>query len=196
MVVSAALYSKYTDSSYLVTKAIVELYDAVPSTSPIPSSAIGTPPTQAYRCRVKVTSATSHTDCTGSVTIGSDTLTFTTSGQVKITTTQITASTKPSIAYSGLDCQITIECLDAGGAPIYAETETAIDVAWNDTQKHVPAPEGGWTTITNTTASTEDSTIAVGDILRKTSTGADYQVKAIKSIKNHLRLEIKRILTF
>lgn len=192
----AALYSKYTNSSYLVTKSVHELYDAVPTASPISSSAISTPPTVAYRCRVTVTSATGHTDCAGSITIDGEALTFTATGQKKICTTSITASTKPAITYSGLDCQITIECVDSGGAPIYSETETVINVAWNDTQKWVPAPEGGWTAISNTTASTEDSTIDVGDVLRKTSGGADYQVKATQDIHNHLGLFIKRKLIF
>jgi len=192
----AAFHSKLTNSSYLVTKSVHELYDAVPSASPISSSAISTPPTVAYRCRVTVTSTTGHTDCTGSITIDGEALAFTATGQKKICTTSISASTKPTLTYTGLDCQITIECIDTGGAPIYSETETAIDVSWNDTQKWVPSPEGGWTAITATTAETDNSTIDVGDILRKTSAGADYQVKAVRPVKNLLGLEIKRRLTF
>jgi hypothetical protein len=194
--IDAALYSKYTNSSYLVTKSVHELYDAVPTASPISSSAISTPPTVSYRCQVIVTSVTGHTDCSGTLLIGSDSLDFSASGQKKVCTTNIAANTKPAISYTGLDCQITIECVDSGGAPIYSETETAINVAWNDTQKWVPAPEGGWTAITNTTASTEDSTIDVGDVLRKTSGGADYQVKATHDIHNHLGLFVKRKLIF
>jgi len=192
----AAFHSKLTDSSYLVTKAITELYDAVPSASPISASAIGTPPTVAYRCRAKVTTSTTHTDCAGTLTIGSDVLTFTAANQIKICTTTITANTKPAISFVGLDCNILIECIDAGGSPILSEILTAIDVAWNDTQKWLPSPEGGWTAITATTAETDNSTIDVGDILRKTSTGSDYVVKSVHTVKNHLGLEIKRRLTF
>jgi len=192
----AAFHSKLTNSSYLVTKSVHELYDAVPSASPISSSAISTPPTVAYRCRVTVTSTTGHTDCTGWITIDGEALGYTATGQKKICATSISASTKPTLTYTGLDCQITIECIDTGGAPIYSETETAIDVSWNDTQKWVPSPEGGWTAITATTAETDNSTIDVGDILRKTSAGADYQVKAVRPVKNLLGLEIKRRLTF
>ena len=192
----AALYSKYNSSSYLVTKAILELYDAVPSASPISAAAIATPPTVAYRCQVTVTSVTGHTDCSGTVVIGSDSLSFSTSAQKKVTTTTIAANTKPAITYANLDCQITIECIDAGGQPIYAETLTAIDVSWNDTQKWVPDPAGGWTTITETSATTENSSITAGAILRKTSTGSDYKVRAVKTVKNFLGLEIKRKLVF
>lgn len=192
----AAFHSKLTNSSYLVTKSVHELYDAVPSASPISSSAISTPPTEDYRCLVIVTSATGHTVCSGTITVGSDTLSFSASGQKRLCTTTITASTKPAITYANLDCQITVQCMNVGGAPIYSETETAIDVAWNDTQKWVPSPEGGWTAITATTAETDNSTIDVGDVLRKTSAGSDYVVQAVHPVKNHLGLEIKRRLTF
>ena len=192
---SAAIHSKLNSSSYLVTKSIKELYDAVPASSPISASLIATPPTVAYRCRVTLSASSTHTDCAGSVTVGSDTLTFAAAG-TKICTTTITASTKPAVSYSGIDCNLKIECVDVGGQPIYSETLTSVDVSWNDTQKWIPAPEGGWTAITATTAETDNSTIDVGDILRKTATGVDYTVKAVKPVKNFLGLEIKRRLTF
>lgn len=193
--IDAALHSKLSNSSYLVTKAITTLYNAVPSASPINSGSLGTPPTVAYRCKVTLSAAIGHTDYTGTVTIGSDTLTFS-SAVTKICTTQITANTKPSVSYSGIDCNLLIDCIDVGGSPIYSETLTSIDVSWNDTQKYVPAPEGGWTAISETSATTDNSSIVAGDILRKSSTGTDYKVRAVKPINNFLGLEIKRKLIF
>lgn len=191
----AALHSKYTNSSYLVTKSTKELYDAVPASSPISSSLIATPPTVAYRCRVTLSVSTTHTDCAGSVTVGSDTLTFT-GAATKICTTQITANTKPVVSFANLDCNISIDCLDIGGQPIGSETLTSIYVSWNDTSKNVPDPAGGWTVISETSANTENSSIVAGSILRKTSTGTDFKVKSLKIIKNHLGLEVKRKLIF
>ena len=48
-------------TAYVVENAILELYDGVPSSSPLAISA--TPPTQTYRCQVTVSTLTIHTDC-------------------------------------------------------------------------------------------------------------------------------------
>lgn len=162
----------YTNTSaYLVDKGITELYDGVPASSPLTISA--TLPTVNYRCRVTLSAATGHTDYTGTVTIGSDTLTFSAAG-TKITTTTITASTKPAVSYSGIDCNLKIECLDVGGQPIYSESLTAIYVRLEPHQSSVPQPNGTYTKVTDT-AIYSTSALVVGNIIRVNST--DYTIK-------------------
>lgn len=164
----------YTNTSaYLVEESVKELYDGVPISSPLTISA--TPPTVNYRCRVTLSAATGHTDYTGTVTIGSDTLTFSAAG-TKITTTTITASTKPAVSYSGIDCNLKIECLDVCGQPIYSESLTAINVRLEPHQSSIQQPNGTYTKITDT-AIYSTTALAVGDTIRINST--DYTLKQV-----------------
>ena len=164
----------YTNTSaYLVAKATKTLYNAVPASSPISSTLISTPPTVAYRCKVTLAASTTHTDCAGSITIGSDTLTFS-AAATKICTTTITANTKPAISYSSLDCNILIECLDVGGQPIQGETLTAINIRLEPRQSSVPQANGTFIKVTDTAIYSETA-LVVGDIIRVNST--DYSIK-------------------
>ena len=171
------LLLSFPTSAHIVASAVHELYDAVPTSSPVSSSAISTPPTVSYRCRAKVTTSTTHTDCAGTLTIGSDTLTFTAADQIKICTTTITASTKPAISYSGLDCNILIECLDVGGSPIMSETTTSIKVRHEPELVTVRDPAGNFTTY-NGYVMVRNSTIDLSDKIRINST--DYSPKRIE----------------
>jgi hypothetical protein len=194
--------SRFLHLAKQCTKAITKLYDAVPSSSPISASAIGTPPAITYRCRATVANSTTHTDCAGTLTIGSDVLTFTTSGQIKICTTNITASTKPAISYSGLDCKITIECIDAGGAPIYTTTETDLRCKIEIKTKNIPSPAGGWTSIQATEMQAR-GTFAIGDVIKfdidapfDPTDGIEYQIVAIRPKVGYMGKENIKILTF
>ena len=185
--------SRFLHLAKTCTKAITKLYDAVPTASPISAASIATPPAVTYRCRATVATSTTHTDCAGTLTIGSDTLTFTTSGQVKICTTNITASTKPSISYSGLDSKITIECIGTGGAPIMAETLTAIDIKFKDETEYYSQAIGGFVKrpaqcVTDETAS------CINDVIRYN--GIDYPIKAIHAKRDRLGIERRRVLQF
>ena len=86
-------------------------------------------PSVAFRCAITVTSITGHTDCAGTVTVGSETKTFTASGQRMTTTTLLTAL--PAITTAGLDCQVLVEAISASGAAILKETLTAILIGYN-----------------------------------------------------------------
>ena len=168
----------YTNTSaYLVRKGIAELYDGVPSASPLTISA--TPPTVNYRCQVTATSVTGHTDCSGSVTIAGEAMSFTFSGQKKVYTTTISANTKPTVTYSGLDCNLLIECIDVGGAPIEVETLTSIYVQLEPHQTAIPQDNGTWLRVTDTAINTE-SEVFVNDIIRVNST--DYRLKKVDPI--------------
>ena len=159
---------QFQEDAYIVTTTNHEIYEGIPTSSPISSSAIGSPPTVAYRCRVKVTASGTHTDCAGNLTIGSDTLTFSATGQIKICTTIITASTKPAISFTGLDCNILIECLDVGGAEIKTETATATKIQFENTSSGFYNSEGKWTVYSGSYAMCKDAA-TVGSILRYNS---------------------------
>lgn len=164
----------YTNTSaYLVEESVKELYDGVPASRPLTISA--TPPTVNYRCQVTLSAVTGHTDCAGSITVGSDTLTFSAAGK-KICTTTITASTKPAVTFTGLDCNILIECIDVGGQPIYSESLTAINVRLEPHQSSLQQPNGTYTKITDT-AIYSTTALAVGDTIRINST--DYTLKQV-----------------
>ena len=107
------------------------LYNDEPAASPI--TLTNTAPAVSFRCRATVTSATGHTDCTGSLVIGTETLTFTASGQKKTTTIPLTSL--PTVTYTGLDCTILIEAIDLSGANIKEETATTLKCRFQNTQK-------------------------------------------------------------
>lgn len=156
--------------AYRVTVAPKALYDAVPASSPI--ALVGSAPSTAFRCRAKVTSVAGHTDCTGTLTIGTETLSFSASGIAKTTTVSLSAL--PIVTYANLDCQITIECIDSGGAPILTETQTAILTLIEPHTSGIMSPQGIWSSI-NDTQIFSNTELAIGDIVRKGS--KDYRIK-------------------
>lgn len=158
--------------AYQVTTAPKKLYDAVPASSPI--TLIGSAPSTAFRCKAKVTSVTGHTDCAGTLLIGTETLTFSASSTTKQTTANLSAL--PVVAYANLDCKITIECIDSGGAPIMSETLTAILTLIEPHQSGIMSPQGVWTSI-NDTQIFSNIELAIGDIVRKGS--KDYHIKSM-----------------
>ena len=129
-------------SCSLVTKAVAKLYDAVGSgsltlTGSWPAGLTG-------RVAITVTSATGHTDCAGAVAVGSESKTFSASGQRLTYTTYLTAL--PAIVATGLDCHILVEVLTTSGQPYYAETLTAVTCRWTPTQKSFRNSIGEWET--------------------------------------------------
>jgi hypothetical protein len=99
--------------AYRVDRANWRIYNGL-------SSGVGTLngdglPAVPFRCAVTLSTAAGHVDCAGSVTVGSETLTFTAAGK-KTTTTFLSAL--PAILCTGLDCDVLVEALNSGGAPI------------------------------------------------------------------------------
>lgn len=164
--------SYLTQSGYRVNSSNWELYDGVPTSSPIALTCAA--PAISFRCTVKVTSVTGHTDCAGSITVGTETLTFTANNQKKITT--VLLSSLPTVTYSGLDCNIMIEAIDSGGAPITEETETPIDCRFQDSQKSFRDASGSWST-SQAVAYVNDSGCDIGGIF--SHGGYDYQIAQV-----------------
>lgn len=164
-----SIYDFPTDA-YIVASSVQTLYD---DDSAATLTLAGSAPTVAYRLRITLSGA----DCAGTVTIdGTETLTFV-AATTKITTTNLTADVLPTVTTSGLDCNILIECLDVGGAPIYGETTTAIKVRHEPEMAKVEGPPGYYTTY-NGYAMVQNSTIVVGNKIRINST--DYDAKRVE----------------
>jgi hypothetical protein len=179
--------AKLPDSAYLVTKAPVGLFDGTATASMTlgiwPSGRTG-------RMKATVSSVTGHTDCAGTLVLGTETLTFTQAG-TKLTTVNLTV--KPVASSANLDCHLHITVVDTGGADIMAETLTAIDINFADEQEYYSQAIGGFVK-RPAQAITDNDTCLVGDIIRYNL--VDYQIKAIHVKKNRLGLELFRIMQF
>lgn len=153
--------------AYLVTKAATSIFDGTLTASPTigawPSGVTG-------RCKVVLSSVSGHTDCAGSITIGTETLTFSQAG-TKITTTNLTA--KPSVSSAGLDCHCHITVIDTGGADVLTETLTAINTRIESYQSGFYNAQGVWTKTDSIILS--DTDLSVNAIVRKGS--RDYIIR-------------------
>ncbi len=177
----------FPHDAYLVTKATVSLFDGALTASPTigswPSGITG-------RCKVTISSVTGHTDVAGTITIGSEALTFTQAG-TKQTTVNLTA--KPTVSSSGLDCHCHITVIDTGGADVMAETLTAIKIRFEPTSKSYMSATGTWTQ-SQAYAMVVNSAIKINDIIRYNS--IDYPVKQIEAFNLLNGTELYRILYF
>ena len=147
--------------AYKVTKAAVSLFDGTLTAPPT----IGSWPTGVTgRCKVTLSSVSGHADCAGTITIGSETLTFT-QASTKITTVNLSA--KPTVSSSGLDCHCHITVIDAGGADVVTETLTAINTRIESYQSGFYNSQGVWTKTDSMIIS--DTSLSIGDTVRKGS---------------------------
>lgn len=157
--------------AYLVTTAPQKLYDAVPTASPL--VLVGSAPSTAFRCRVALSAVAGHTDCAGTITIGTETFTFLQAGSKQTT---VNLSALPVVTYANINCKVAIECINSGGAPIQVETTTAILTRIESHQSGFLNAQGIWTTI-NDTQIFSDTLLAINDVVRKGT--KDYHIKQI-----------------
>ena len=157
--------------AYLVTKAAASLFDGTLTASPT----IGSWPTGITgRCKVTISSVTGHTDYVGSITIGSETLTFPAGLTPPITKqTTISLTAKPTVTSSGLDCHCHITVTDVGGADVVAETLTAINTRIEAYNSGFYNSQGVWTKTNSLILSTTE--LQIGDIVRKGT--RDYRIQ-------------------
>jgi hypothetical protein len=156
-----------------VTRTNWKLFSGLPSALPALTSGDGLP-TVPFKCAVTLSAVTGHTDVSGSLTIGSETISFTAATR-KTFTTLLTAL--PVISTSNLDCQILIEALTVGGAPIQKETLTSILIGFKATQKTYMDSAGNFT-LCSAQAKTVDTLCVAGTILRVD--GIDYTVVQVE----------------
>lgn len=159
-------------SCYLVAKSVAKLYDAVGSGSLTLSGSW--PSGLTGRVAITVTSATGHTDVAGAIAVGSESKSFSASGQRLTYTTYLTAL--PAIVATGLDCHILVEVLTTGGQPYYTETLTAVTCRWTPTQKSFRNSLGEWETSDAEVLTTSTLPNAT-DILRYE--GVDFVVRQV-----------------
>src|SRR5574344_1282829 len=149
----------FKTDAYIVASSIQELYDAASAAT---LTLTGIAPTVAYRLRITLSGA----DCAGTVTMdGTETLKFT-AATTKITTTNLTANALPTVTTANLSCNILIECLTTGGAPIYAETTTLIKVRHEPELVTIREPSGNFTTYNGRPCYLYVDKRIVGDIQR------------------------------
>lgn len=178
----------FNDIATLLSYAIWTLFDGLTSAT---LSLTGTKPTVPFRCAVTLSSVTGHTDCAGTVTIGSEIITFVEAGR-KTSATLLTAL--PTITTSGLDCGILITCIDLSGDDLQNETGKSIAVDWDDSTKYVPNAEGNFTR-SDSNCETEELGIVIGDKL--IHNGKTFTVKNIKTGEHTLAgTELTKILLF
>ncbi len=192
--------SRFLHLAKRCTKAVASIFDGTMVASPT----IGAWPTGTTgRCKVTLSSVTGHTDCVGSITIGSETLTFSaglTPPITKQTTTNLTA--KPTVSSTGLDCHAHITVIDTGGADVYTTTETDLPCKIEIKSKNIPSPQGGWTSIQSTEMQAR-GTFAEGETIKfdidnpfSTTNGTEYKVAAIKPKVGYMGKESIKVLTF
>ncbi len=186
----AAVHSKLTDTSSLVTKAAASLYDG---NSAATLTLLAWPTGKTGRLKITISAISGHTDVSGTISVGSEAIVFTQAG-TKLTTTSLTAN--PVITCANLDCHVHITVVDVAGQDILVETLSDVAISWNDTSHWVQVAEGKYTSMVETTATTDDTSVVVGSVLRKTGETTDYTVRAVKKIKDRMGQEIKRKLTF
>jgi len=180
-------HAKLTDPAYLVTKASHSLYNAASAATLTLTGAL---PSVSFRCSVRLYTATGKTDCAGRVTVGSENLDFLVAGK-KITATLLTAL--PIVTTTNLNCMVEILAIDSGGAPIVAETLTAIDIKYRDETKYFSSSIGDFV-IRPAHCTTDETASQIGDVIRYA--GVDHVIKAIHPTDDRHGLEIKRKLEF
>lgn len=177
----------FPHTAYLVEKSNHVLYDGLAAAT---LTLAGSLPAVAFRVAVTLSSVTGHTDVAGSVVVGSETLTFTAAGK-KTTTTALSAL--PVVTTSSLDCNILIEAITTGGAPVLAETLTTLKIRFEPTTKAFVNAVGTWTQ-SYAYCMVVNSTIQIGDVIRYNS--VDYPVRQIEAFNWLDGTEVYRILYF
>lgn len=168
------IHDELFQDAYKVVTAAKQLYSGLTAAS---LTMTATAPAEAFRVAITLSAITGHADVAGTVTVGSEVITFTTATR-KTTTTLLSA--RPVVQCANLDCNILVECINSGGAPITAETTTAIKVLVETNQGGFFDANGVWIKTDDLIMS--ETLMAVGDRVR---VGAqDYIIKKVFGANN------------
>ena len=143
-------------AAYVVTKTNWQLYSGLTAAT---LTLTGAAPTVSFRCAITLSTTTGHSDCSGTVIVNAEVITFV--GATKKTST-LSLSGLPTITTANLDCNILVECIDASGASIQNTVNTPIKIRWEDYTKAIQDAQGNWGMATGSKAYTKDMTI--GDL--------------------------------
>lgn len=174
--------------AYRVDRANWKIFSGLASVLPSLASGDGLPAV-AYKCAVTLSTSVGHTDVTGSITIGSEMPLSFNSATRKTTTVLLSAL--PIISHIGLNCNILIEALSAGGANIQKETATATKCRFMQAQKAYQDGAGTWTQ-SKGIADTTDPNCNIGDEFR--FGGIDYQIGQVNCFTDLAGTELYRRL--
>lgn len=177
----------FPHSASLVSTKPHVLYDGLSAPS---LTLTGSLPAVPFRCKVTIRTKPDHSDVAGSVTIGSETLTFTAAG-TKTTTTIL--STLPAVTTSGLDCNVLITAIDTSGQPIMDETLTTLKIRFEPTSKMYQNVAGEWTQST-AYCMVVSTTPGINSVIRYNST--DYVTRQVEAFNWLDGTEVYRILYF
>lgn len=122
-------------------------------------------PTDPFRLAFITSAIAGHTTLAGSITVdGGEEITFSRAGRLT-NTYQLTAL--PDLDIDGLDCNIRVECISAGGAPLKKETLTEIEIVCFPKTRIIKDPAGSGSQETNYDVYTE-ADLRIGDQIRYT----------------------------
>ena len=151
------------------TSTIWTLYDKLSAAAL--SLTKGAPPVS-FKCKITLSASGVHTDCTGTVTVNAEVITFT-QAATKVTTTTLTVL--PTITTANIDCNVKITCIDSGSADIYEATYADFFCRWEDVNVLFMNNSGAWTQSNAKVVCKE--AYAVGEYLSKDGTTTEYPIK-------------------
>jgi len=161
MTITSVYFDEFVQGpAYKIGLANWELFDGLP-----PVDLDTTIPTDPFRLSFTVSAVTGHTTVAGSITVDDgEEITFTQAGR-RTNTYQLTAL--PDLDIDGLDCNILVECISSGGAPLKKETLTAIELVCFPHTRIIRDPAGSGSMETNYDVFTEEA-LSIGDQIRYT----------------------------
>lgn len=108
----------------------------------LPAVPAGPVPASPFRVAVTLSAITGHIDTAGSVFVNSEELVFTRAARLTNARELIAL---PTIATTGLDCNILVECISSGGAPLKKESLKPIEIICFPNTQILRDPSGsGW----------------------------------------------------
>ena len=188
-----AYHSKFLDTAFLVQKASWQVYNGLS----LPTLTLQAVPTGTFKLAITASAITGHANCgsvgtPGTITINAGTPIQFTQATKKISTVLLTAI--PTIITANLDCNLLIEALDSGGAPITKETITSIACFFDDTSKGYWGPQGVWTVSSSRIETDDAPTAVIGDLI--SYNGFSWPIKFVHVQKNRMRIELFRVFEF
>jgi hypothetical protein len=108
----------------------------------LPAVPAGPVPASPFRVAVTLSAVAGHIDTAGSVFVNREELVFTRAARL---TNSLELIALPTIATIGLDCNILVECISSGGAPLKKESLKAIEIICFPNTQILRDPSGsGW----------------------------------------------------
>jgi hypothetical protein len=128
----------------------------------LPVLPAGSTPTGPFRVAVTISPTIGHTEVAGRVFVNAEELVFTRATRLT-NTLELTAL--PAINASGLDCNILVECISVGGAPLRQEMLTPVEIVCFPKNHIVRDPSGSGFMQTEYDVYSEEP-LSIGDQIR------------------------------